>query len=476
MSKVIKSIKYTGYAAILKRLLSLALLWFITNNVSKHEVGIFQLFSSVMYLPLLFVFLSFDYLYIVKQNQTAMYRKSMIQTGFWLSVVTSIAFFLGADLLGQMYNNALLANYIKKFFWILPFETLRRSLRFELQKKMKFKTVSKYEVYNSVLYTSLMILAVSTSTNFHTAQMLIITYYLGDFLELGLLYKKTKLKLKHLVNFSSTKKSLKNNSFFSFFTTTNHTAGYFADSIPVLFLGSLFSADALGIYFLANRLISAPVNLLIQAISQVFFASLSSMNDEQISKRIDRYVFIVLAFALPFLGLFIVYSYKLLPLILPETAHQWLDVLPLLAILLIPMASTLIVNPLSPILMIKNKTNYEFYVNIGGLFFRLTAAFIGSFWGFNIAMLCYAIASFIRHIALLVIISKSVNHSLLKTLMQNLFTIVLLIGLGGFFTLSISKNLLNCTIYSMLALLFFVVIVNIFSKNKLINELKKAKG
>jgi len=146
--------------------------------------------------------------------------------------------------------------------------------------------------------------------------------------------------------------------------------------LPVLFLRFLFSETWAGLYFMASRLVSAPINLLSQAVGQIFYrdtAERERKGDNQNSLVENTAVSLALVSLLPSITIG-VFSKFFVNLFLDS---RWQGVGSLIQVLMIGVTITFIVSPLSPLLNVKGKQAGSLFYNIVLFISKLIGLLVG---------------------------------------------------------------------------------------------------
>lgn len=199
----------------------------------------------------------------------------------------------------------------------------------------------------------------------------------------------------------------------------------FGAQLPVLFLRVAFSETIAGLFFMAWRILAVPINLLHQAIGQVFFRDAAdlersgSSTAELNSKVID---YLIKISFLPSVLLAIMSPY-LVNLFLGK---DWSQVGPIIQYLLIGITITFIVSPISTIFSVVNKQSTALVLNIILMLLKGLGLLIGWLNGnFMSSILLFSIGTLMGMLIFLFYIKKLIGFSLKSIISQNK---VLLLG------------------------------------------------
>ncbi len=138
-------------------------------------------------------------------------------------------------------------------------------------------------------------------------------------------------------------------------------------NVPVILVGSIFSAEQAGYFFLAHRIIGVPIDILTNAISQVFLGNSSSMLANEPNKIADLFSKIMrimfLIGIIPFTILFFTAS----PIIDWLFGIKWHDIGKIVELCTIMYFVRMITTPLSHILNILNQLKVQLLWDVSRL-------------------------------------------------------------------------------------------------------------
>lgn len=165
--------------------------------------------------------------------------------------------------------------------------------------------------------------------------------------------------------------------------------------IPAMGIGYLWGAEAVGIYFMADRIIGLPAQFMSGALNTYFVSSYSKNIREKINgtKFILRSLFIGIVLSLPFI-IIVFFADQWLILLLGD---EWSSVLEILNYVLLVAISKILIMPISTIPFILRKQNYELLGGVGRILFLLIAFLFIQLFNLNevssLQAICIAIAS-----------------------------------------------------------------------------------
>jgi len=412
-----KSFQWSFFTALLRKVILFGVFLLIAKAITKEDLGIFREFSLVLAIFTGLSFFGFKDLLIVKKENT----KDLFQQLFLFSLIISGLAWIGLNLvaptIGKYYKSQLLASLL---IWLSPLvclEILRIAVRSYYQKLLRFKLLSIIETINVVVYSALIIIFYFFKLDISS---LIIIFYFGNLVEFILLLSfdtpliiETSKRLFTRSLFHDFFTTYKNNYRFLLTATSNNFISHLINDLPVIILGFLFNPVFIGIYYLANQLIGQPVVLACNSLAQVLFPTFTFMNRAEIYQRIQKFFHIVTLMAFPLFFLLVIYIINLVPVILGD---KWNEALPVVVILAFPLATTMLMNPISSLPYVLELPHVEMVFMIISLTLKSLAIYLGHFSGFERALLYYAIVTVIIHLAFIALVTHLVKGKLLHTL------------------------------------------------------------
>ncbi|MBI9032461.1 oligosaccharide flippase family protein [bacterium] len=389
----------------------------IAKAITKEDLGIFREFSLVLAIFTGISYFGFKDLLIVKKDDT----KALFQQLFLFSIIISIVAWIGVILvapsIGKYYKSELLASLLIRLSPLICLEILRIAVRSYYQKLLKFKLLSIIETINVLVYSALIIIFFFFKLDISS---LIIIFYFGNLVEFILLLSfetpliiETSKRLFTRDLFRDFFTTYKDNFRFLLTATSNNIISQLINDLPVIILGILFNPVFIGIYYLANQLIGQPVVLACNSLRQVLFPTFTFMNNSEIYSKLHKFFSIVTLLAFPLLFLLVIYIMNLVPLALGD---KWNEALPIVAILAFPLATTMLMNPISSLPYVLELPHVEMVFMIISLTLKSLAIYLGHYSGFETALTYYALVSVIIHLGFIGLVTGLVQGKILSTL------------------------------------------------------------
>jgi O-antigen/teichoic acid export membrane protein len=271
---------------LLGQIIMFVSLIFLTKQYSPESFGMLAFFQSVVTTVWVLATLKYDLAIPVASN---LVEKILLCFG---TLLLSVSFCILMFLVLSIYVNSIDTkstnwNQLKPYYPILSVGTLIIAIYSTLElfviseKKFNLVSIAKTSQSAGISFSQLILGYLSPS-----GLMLIVGYLIGYLISSlillkGLLYHIDKIKSlfkntnfkKDIIGVLSRYKS------FPILSLPSSFANLASTNIPVLLIGSVFSAELAGFFFLAQRVIGMPIEILTNSISQVFLGNSS----EQIS-------------------------------------------------------------------------------------------------------------------------------------------------------------------------------------------------
>jgi O-antigen/teichoic acid export membrane protein len=188
----------------------------------------------------------------------------------------------------------------------------------------------------------------------------------------------------------------------------------FTAQLPVLFLRVMFSESWAGWYFMAYRILAAPMSLLSQAIGQIFYRD-SAERERQGGERVQNVENISVALSrisyLPAVTFALIAPYAIRFLL----GDEWAITGQLMQILLLGLVFSFIVSPLSPLLSVKGKQREALILNIVLSALKILGLFIG--WLMNsafVSIILMTVGSAVGMVIFFAYLLRSIGSDLMR--------------------------------------------------------------
>ena len=275
----------------------------------------------------------------------------------WLSILVSLFISVILFFLVLIFNNTIVnflnAPAISGWLYLLPFSVLLRgfyqAFNYANIRHEKFKTVSTAQVSQSLSGATSQL----SFGFFSLSGGLIWGQFFGLLVAVLVFFKKSLSKKIFRPTFFSQSKILLNAKTykkFPFFSTLGAFSNSFSEQIPILVLTHYFESSITGVFSLTIRVLSLPMTLIAQALSQVFYQKISSMKHQEselIKFETIKLMLILFLMMVPFVIIMSLFGEPLFAFVFGE---PWREAGSMASILVFAVAVRLPVSTLSTVL------------------------------------------------------------------------------------------------------------------------------
>ena len=384
----------------------------LTRLFSTEIFGIYMLFSSATIILKPLATLQYEFAIVLPKKD----KDALNLLGFSLivligySLLLLLILFIFKDEIANFFNIQELAN----FMYLLPLSVLLFGsvsiFDYWNNRMNNFKNISK-----GLLVKSSTMSAAQIATGFSTfnAIGLIPGMLLGQFLQLIFLLKVSVKSIKSArkeISFKNMIFLAKKYKDIPVFNTIINLTNNLSNELPVLLITKYFGLASSGIYGLAIKFMRAPVGIVQQSVSQVFFNKASKIyNDEGDLQTLVKKTAknLLLISAVIFSPLFIISFY--LDFLFGD---DWQDV-GLYARILIPwLFFAFLSNPINSLIMILNKQKTMVIFDVLLLIFRFLGLFLGYYY-YNdivISLLFFSLVGMLFNILIFIYLLKTAKE------------------------------------------------------------------
>ena len=308
LNKFVKNVGIMSIAPIFTQLLSFFIMPIVTRLYFPNDFGLFAIYASII--GPLGVFSTMGYstaILIPKEDSEASNLFSLSLFFTLIIALFSIILIILCDDLSIASDMTLLKDYR----WLIPFgllfHGLYMSLRYWNLRKKRFNHISSANFFRFLANNGVMLIA--GFSGFASALYMIIGDIFGGIVSLSILnrsvWKENSQLFKNHIRISKMIELAKSYSKYPKYIMLTDFLNQFMSQMPVYILSIYFSQNIIGLYALGLRLLTMPINLIGNAIGEVFFQSASEDNKQIDSLLEYLYKYLVLL-AIPifsFLGI-----------------------------------------------------------------------------------------------------------------------------------------------------------------------------
>ncbi|GAB1468189.1 hypothetical protein MASR2M64_08970 [Candidatus Cloacimonadota bacterium] len=394
MDTIIHGVRWNLGTTVLRRILSLLLLFALASWLTQSDFGIFRTYSLILAVITIIAVLGLDSNLITSKRYAKLNVFAFTQIGLITGIFLSLLLTLSSSWLAKLYQSTELGLIIRWMSLFVLVEVLRKLLHSIAQVRLMFKEIALAETWNVVFYC---LMSFSVIYFYRHLWVYVLAYFLGNLVETIYLYVCLKpfpsLHLKRLFSLKWLKLSLKimgmNRAFLTNVSIIRLINTY-AGNAPILFLGTMVNPTLMGQYFFATQLIGVPVLMFTTAVGQVFYPVFAQNDRSNTIQNIKSYTRLTLSLGIPLL---LMYYFGLSILVPILFKGKWDAALPLLLYLIPYFCSVMLNNPISGIPFICRKPSWELVWNIVTLGVCLLALLWGLRNGFGYAVLLFSFSS-----------------------------------------------------------------------------------
>lgn len=357
-----------------------------TRLYSPEQFGMFQLFSSIIIV--LSSISSFKYEMAIVLPRTLIRSKALVQLSLIVLLATTLVYCFIFAFFGEALLIWLSAESLIPYMILFPFSIfiagLFQVVQYMVINKKEYADLSKNKVVQTSLNQSG---AISFRLTGGTTVGLLISFTAAQLLATFLLLRKHNVKInvrgkKHFRLLAIRYKKFPLINMVSVFLNT------LSMQLPVFMLGKFASAEAVGIYMLANRLLEMPLSLLNGPATQVYIKTAADKYHEGVSEL--KKLYLSLLKKLSFIGLLAVVAVFVFSDIAVTVflGDEWAEVAFFMCVLIVGKFFQFINAPLSSTLMIINRQELGMLMIIVSLAFRYWSMY---FVSFDVLYMMYAL-------------------------------------------------------------------------------------
>lgn len=274
-NSILRSAGLMAGAAALGQLLMLAVTPLLTRLYEPSHFGLFAVFSAFMGLVLVISSLRYEFAIPLMRNDRS--ARSMLVSVLAINALTAaaalVAILIWRDDFARLMNTPAVANYLLLIPLGLFGAGSYRALNLLALRKNHFNVVAQTKLAQSFTMVAIQVAAGFAGLG---AIGLIIGHILGFTAGVARLARDAGVRLRVLLTpFGAWRRTavlLKGHDRFPRFDVPAAVVDFLAVQLPNLVLAAIFGPAVAGVYFLADRVLTAPMSMVSQAISQAVLA------------------------------------------------------------------------------------------------------------------------------------------------------------------------------------------------------------
>lgn len=384
----------------------------ITQLYTAEQIGAYSLFMALFMILSMLSTGRFDAAIVIEKEEKSAITLWILATfiSFWFNVVLFIFIYFFYEIILTWLNKSSMGAYIILLPLAIFFGSLIRSTQYYYNKHKAYKTIAKSDILKSGTNSSG---GVVLGWLGYLSGGLIIANVLSNIVSFMLLAIKLPIsfwqavKAATFINLKTIGKKYKD--YLTFYTISGILSAIVSNGTPI-FIIFFFTEKTAGYYFMAEKVVSIPIGLLVAAISSVFYQRASELflHDKKeflaLIYRIQKKMFWVLVPLLLLLSLAAPYAFEWF-------GNDWREAGEMIKYFAILVLFNNLISPVGTISNIIDRLDILLYFNIITTIVRALTFYIGSLYlSFEQALLISAICLSICYISL---------DSLLKKLVKN---------------------------------------------------------
>jgi len=405
---------FTGQVIV--QAISFAVGFIITRLYLPEQIGVYSLFVAIVTILTIVATGRYDAAIVVEEND------SKVKSLWGLSLIISLVFNMSLVVFLYFFSEQLLiylnVEGLGKWLLLIPFTvfigSIIKATQYYFNRYADYKEMKNSDIIKS---SSNSIFSVGLGYLNFLSGGLIIANIVGSIFSAGFLLSKLPFKFWKGLSESFSKEELKSvaiqyKNYLTSYSLSGLLNALVSNGTP-LFIIYFFSEKIAGYYFMAEKVISIPLGLIVASISKVFYQKASELyrkDKVQFLSLINTIQKRMVLFLLPFLILLTIvapYFFKLF-------GEGWGYAGEMVKYFAILMFFNNIVSPVGSISNILNRLDILLYFNISIAVFRVVTFYLGSLYlNFEYSLLfssivismCYLVLDF----TLKRIIKKEIN-------------------------------------------------------------------
>lgn len=371
---------FTGQ--IIVQAISFGVGFIITRLYLPEQIGVYSLFVAIVTILTMISTGRYDAAIVVEEED------DKVKSLWLLSLIISLFFNLFLIVFLYFFSEQLMSylnvNGLGKWLLLIPFTvfigSIIKATQFYFNKYADYKEMKNSDIIKS---SSNSVFSVGLGALNFLSSGLIIANIIGNVFSAGFLLSKLPLKFWKDLSESFSRSALKSvaikyKNYLTSYSLSGLLNALVSNGTP-LFIIYFFSEKIAGYYFMAEKIISIPLGLVVASISKVFYQKASELYREdkvQFLSLINSIQKKMVLFLLPFLILLAIiapYFFKLF-------GDGWDYAGEMVKYFAILMFFNNIVSPVGSISNILNRLDILLYFNISIAFFRVVTFYIGSLY------------------------------------------------------------------------------------------------
>ena len=263
---------------------------FLTRFYTAEVLGVFFIYSAIIMISSIIATLQYEMAIVLEEDDKMIIN--ILSLSIFVTFLVSCFSFAFIYLFEEIILILLKSQMIKKFIYFLPLSIFLvgsfQSFSYWLNRNKDYKKIAYGKVSKS---TSIAIVQLFGALFKNNQFFLIIGLILGQLFSVSLIFYLIFKDLKKDIAFISLKKMLflaKKYKKIPLFNTSLSGINMLSNQLPLFLLNFFYGANTAAFYGLSNRVVNAPLGLIAQSVSQVFYQKA----DEIVKTKKNLYAFV----------------------------------------------------------------------------------------------------------------------------------------------------------------------------------------
>lgn len=381
----IKGAYFTGLALACRQVFSFLTIFYIARILAPADFGIVAMVMVVVGLAQVIGDVGFSAgLVRTRQNSS-----TVLSTCFWIGlgigIVLTAALILAAPVAAWFYGVEAVAPLLRLAALGLLVNCCMPVPLAILQQRLGYKEIALAQAAGSLFGALVAIVLASTGFGIWS---LVVQPIVGNLAALGLMVMYAKWRPTREYNFASVREIL----YDGLNLLGSGISQYARNNFDTVVIGRALESKDLGVYSMARTILYAPNYLITSVVSRVIFPLLAKIQED--AEKVRQTILTaatrtgLLIFPL-YLGLLVVAD----DFVLLAFGDNWLEMVPLIRIMIIPAMIQSIGHIASPILIALGASRLSFQLSVGGALFYFVTLLITIRYGLTAVAYGYAMAN-----------------------------------------------------------------------------------
>jgi O-antigen/teichoic acid export membrane protein len=385
----INAAKWGYFGAAIKMVAQVLAQILIARQLGPDQFGVFAIATIVIGLANFFADLGMSL--VQKREVTESDIRHVFTIQFIIGLTSAAMVFLTAGQLASLLEDTRSSPVIAALSLVLLFNATSAVSMNLLRRELDFRGIQIAQISSYVI--GFLLIGVTLAFLGAGVWSLVIAWIAQSFLNLGLLYNKTRHSCRFLFGVQGQAESNK----FNTTTLLANIANWAVANVPRIFISKIFPTQAIGIYSMTYNLLMAPLQHVLSTLQQVLFSSSSRLQHDkaQLAKT-----FLSLAGGIGFFSFPLFFGMSLMAqdITLVLFGNEWIDASDVFKPMAMAMPMLLLMGCATPIIWGMGKVSSEFWTQVatvvvlsGAVLLATRHSFVAVVWTITFVLIARSI-------------------------------------------------------------------------------------